>query len=363
MKIYIITGEKSGDQHAAQIVRHLRIKDNNIIVRAWGGDKLKSEKTQLVKHIDDLSYMGFWEVFLNLFKIINNIKFCKNDIINFSPDLLILVDYPGFNLKIAEFAHKNNIKTYYYISPKTWAWKTSRIKILKKYVNRMFVIFPFEKDFYANYGYNVEYYGNPIYDQIINGKYNLELENTKPVISLFPGSRKQEINKMLPVMLEVIKFYPDYQFIISGTNSFTTNYYASFTNGYNVDIVFESPYDLLSVSRAALVTSGTATLETALMKVPQVVCYKTSLLSFMIAKIFIKIKYISLVNILLNKNVVDELIQFDFNVKNLKTSLDKILDKNYSLKLISNYKEIRSLLKSNGVAKKISSEILKSKNS
>ena len=363
MKIYIITGEKSGDQHAAQIVNQLKKKNNNLKIRVWGGDKLKAEGVTLVKHIDDISYMGFWEVFINLFRILNNIKFCKNDIIKFSPDIIILVDYPGFNLKIAEFAFKNNIKVYYYISPKLWAWKSGRINLIKKYVNRMFVIFPFEKEFYEKHSYKVEYYGNPIYDQIINGKFSLKLDNKKPVISLFPGSRKQEISKILPTMLSIINFYPQYHFVISATNSFSIDYYKKFTEGYNIDIIFDRPYDILSISQASLVTSGTATLETALMEIPQVVCYKTSLLSFLIAKYFIKIKYISLVNILLNKEVVDELIQLDFTSDNLKESLDKILDNKYSAELLLSYKKLKLLLQSDGVANKISSEILKSKTS
>ena len=367
MKIYIVTGEKSGDQHAADIVRHLNSKDKNLKIRAWGGEKLKEQGVTLAKHINEISYMGFWEVFKNLFKIFNNLKFCKRDILNFSPDLIFLVDYPGFNLKIAEFASNNNIKVYYYISPKIWAWKSSRIHIIKKYIDKMFVIFPFEKEFYKNYGFDVEYYGNPIYDSVINNKYTLEPSPNLPVISLFPGSRKQEIDKILPLMLKAVNDFSKYQLIISATNSFSIDYYNKFIENYklssnynqtcNIDILFDRPYDILSISKAALVTSGTATLETALMNVPQLVCYKTSLISYFIAKYFINIKYISLVNILLDKLVVDELIQFDLTVENIKKGLDKLINDDNRV-LSSDYNNLKNLLKSKGVAKKLASEIL-----
>ena len=372
MKIYIVTGEKSGDQHAADIVRHLNRKDKNLKIRAWGGEKLKEQGVTLAKHINEISYMGFWEVFKNLFKIFNNLKFCKRDILNFSPDLIFLVDYPGFNLKIAEFASNNNIKVYYYISPKIWAWKSSRIHIIKKHIDKMFVIFPFEKEFYKNYGFDVKYYGNPIYDSVINNKYILEPSPNLPVISLFPGSRKQEIDKILPLMLKAVNDYSKYQFIISATNSFSIDYYNKFIESYklssnskqtcNIDILFDRPYDILSISKAALVTSGTATLETALMNVPQLVCYKTSLISYFIAKYFINIKYISLVNILLDKLVVDELIQFDLTVENIKKGLDKLINDDNRV-LSSDYNNLKNLLKSNGVAKKLASEILEIKGS
>jgi len=358
MKIYIITGEKSGDKHASKIVHELKNLDNNLKFKAWGGNHLESEGVILDKHINEISYMGFWEVFINIFKVINNFNQCKKDILRFSPDLILLVDYPGFNLKIAEFAFKNNFKVNYYISPKVWAWKFSRVNKIKKYVNRMFVIFPFEKDLYREQGVEVEYFGNPIYEDIEDSSNNFDLIDHKPIISLFPGSRKQEINLILPLMLKIIKFYPNYNFIISATDSFSSDYYNKLTEGYDVTHVFNRSYDLLSVSQASLVTSGTATLETALMNIPQVVCYKTSFLSYIIAKSLVNIPYVSLINILLNRKVVDELIQSKLTVKNIKESLDKVLDRDQLKPLFSDYDNLRNLLASKNVSGKIAANIL-----
>ena len=363
MKIYLIVGERSGDQHAAKIVKELK-NDKNIIIRGWGGDDLKSHGMQLDRHIDEVSYMGFWEVFKNLKKIYNLIKECKKDILNFSPDLILLVDYPGFNLRIAEFAHKNKISTYYYISPKIWAWKKSRINKIRKYVNRMFVIFPFEKEYYKDFNLNVEYLGNPVFEDINGKKFNFDY-NKKPVISLFPGSREQEVSLVLPVMLEVVKFFPDYNFVISATNSFNIDFYNTYIDKYeNVDLIYGKSLEILSVSKAALVTSGTATLETALMNVPQIVCYKTSNLSYLIAKYLVKIKYISLVNILLDKESVVELIQSKLTVENLRQNLDHILKDENIKEIKSDYKTLKSLLSTKQkVSEAIAKEIFSIKNS
>ena len=363
MKIYLIVGERSGDQHAAKIVEELK-KDKNVIIRGWGGDDLKSQGMHIDMHIDEVSYMGFWEVFKNLKKIYNLIKECKKDILNFSPDLILLVDYPGFNLRIAEFAHKNKITTYYYISPKIWAWKKSRINKIRKYVNRMFVIFPFEQEYYKDFNLNVEYLGNPVFEDINDKKFNFDY-NKKPVISLFPGSREQEVSLVLPVMLEVVKFFPDYNFVISATNSFNIDFYNTYIDKYeNVDLIYGKSLEILSVSKAALVTSGTATLETALMNVPQIVCYKTSNLSYLIAKYLVKIKYISLVNILLNKESLVELIQSKLTVDNLRQNLDHILKDENVKEIKSDYKTLKSLLSTKQkVSEAIAKEIFSIKNS
>jgi lipid-A-disaccharide synthase len=318
----------------------------------------------LHRHIDEVSYMGFWEVFKNLKNIYNLINECKDDILQFSPDLVLLVDYPGFNLRIAEFAHKNKITTYYYISPKIWAWKKSRINKIRKYVNRMFVIFPFEQEYYKDFNLNVEYLGNPVFEDINGKKFNFDY-NKKPVISLFPGSREQEVSLVLPVMLEVVKFFPDYNFVISATNSFNIDFYNAYIDKYeNVDLIYGKSLEILSGSKAALVTSGTATLETALMNVPQIVCYKTSNLSYLIAKYLVKIKYISLVNILLNKESVVELIQSKLTVDNLRQNLDRILKDENIKEIKSDYKTLKSLLSTKQkVSEAIAKEIFSIKNS
>jgi len=362
MKIYLIVGERSGDQHAAKIVEELK-KDKNVIIRGWGGDDLKSQGMHIDRHIDEVSYMGFWEVFKNLKKIYNLIKECKKDILNFSPDLVLLVDYPGFNLRIAEFAHKNKISTYYYISPKIWAWKKSRINKIRKYVNRMFVIFPFEKEYYKDFNFKVEYFGNPVFENIDGKKFSFDY-GKKPIISLFPGSRKQEVSLVLPIMLEIVKFFPSYNFVISATNSFNIDFYNKFINEYeNVDVIYDKSLEILSISKAALVTSGTATLETALMNVPQIVCYKTSNLSYLIAKYLVQIKYISLVNILLDKESVVELIQSKLTVGNLRKNLAHILKYENIKEIQFDYKTLKSILITRQkVSKAIAKEILSIKN-
>ena len=362
MKIYLIVGERSGDQHAAKIVEELK-KDKNVIIRGWGGDDLKSQGMHIDRHIDEVSYMGFWEVFKNLKKIYNLIKECKKDILNFSPDLILLVDYPGFNLRIAKFAHKNKISTYYYISPKIWAWKKSRINKIRKYVNRMFVIFPFEKEYYKDFNFKVEYFGNPVFENIDGKKFSFDY-GKKPIISLFPGSRKQEVSLVLPIMLEIVKFFPSYNFVISATNSFNIDFYNKFINGYeNVDVIYDKSLEILSISKAALVTSGTATLETALMNVPQIVCYKTSNLSYLIAKYLVQIKYISLVNILLDKESVVELIQSKLTVGNLRKNLAHILKYENIKEIQFDYKTLKSILITRQkVSKAIAKEILSIKN-
>ena len=358
MKIYIITGEKSGDQHASQIVNELKKQYNNIQVRAWGGNALESYNVKIDKHIKEINYMGFWYVIKNVFQIFKNLRQCKQNILDFSPDLILLVDYPGFNLKIAEFANKNNFKIFYYISPKIWAWKSSRIKKIKKYIDKMFIIFPFEKKYYLDRGVDVNYFGNPVLEYISNNKFN-QIYSDKPIISLLPGSRKQEIERVLPIMLEATKFFPDYNFIISATNTFSVDYYQEYTKGYSVDILFDKQYDLLYSSKASIVTSGTSTLEAALMNIPQIACYKTSIFSYFFAKLLVKIKYISLVNILLGKNAVVELIQNKLTPTNIKENLDQILDGNTRSEMLNNYEELKNILQKNkSVSKEIAREIL-----
>ena len=349
MRYYIVTGEPSGDMHAANLVNELKKLDKNMVVRAWGGERLISEGVSLARDITKNTFMGFWSVVKNLRTLISNLNFCKEDILAFKADALILVDYPGFNLKIAEFAKKKGIKVFYYISPKVWAWNKSRIFKLKKFIDHLLVIFPFEVEFYKTYGLEVTYVGNPLLDEIAKQNYSFSFKSSKQIIALLPGSRKQEIESILPEMLKVIPSFPDYQFVLAATNVFSKTYYQSFIKDKDVLCVYDKTYGLLSNARAAIVTSGTATLEAALFKVPQVVCYKTNWLTYILAKFLIKIKYLSLVNILLDKEVVKELIQKDLNKENLSNELTNLLLTKD--KLLLDYEKISHLLNKKGASK------------
>lgn len=357
MKYYIITGEPSGDLHAANLVSELKRIDNNASIRAWGGERLIAEGVDLAKHIKETAFMGFWDVIKNLRTIKLNLNFCKKDLLEYNPDAIILVDYPGFNLKIAEFAKKKGIKVFYYISPKVWAWNKSRIFKIKKYIDHLVVILPFEVEFYNKYGVEVTYIGNPILDEIAKKDYSFSYKATKPIIALLSGSRKQEIDKILPIMLSIIDEFPEYEFVIAATKNIGKDYYNKFISNRNVALVFDETYGLLANSEAALVTSGTATLETALFKVPQVVCYKTNWLTYIIAKLLIKINYLSLVNILMDKLVIKELIQSDLKKESLISELVSILDNNESI--IKNYDRLISLLDKKGASRNFANFIMK----
>ncbi len=328
MRLYVIAGEASGDLHGSNLLKELRAKAPNTSFRFWGGDEMQKIAGKPVKHIKELAFMGFIEVVLNLRTILRNITFCKQDILDFKPDALVLIDYPGFNMRIAEWAKSQGIQVIYYVSPQIWAWKQNRVYKIKKVVDKMYVILPFEKDFYKKFDFDVEYVGHPLLDAIHN--YNQQevqspFEIDKKVIAVLPGSRKQEIERKLPIMLESIKSFKEYTFIIAGAPSLDREFYAPFLVHENIQIVFGKTYDLLKISTAALVTSGTATLETALFKVPEVVCYKGSSISYQIAKRLIKIKFISLVNLILDKEVVKELIQNECNPTKIKEELTAIL--------------------------------------
>ena len=360
MKYYIIAGEASGDLHGSNLMKSLYNEDPNAEIRFWGGDLMQSVGGTLVKHYRDLSFMGFLEVALNIKTILNNIKICKKDILEFQPDVLIFIDYPGFNMRIAKWAKKLGMKTHYYISPQIWAWKENRIKDIKRDIDKMYVILPFEKDFYENkHLYQVEFVGHPLIDAIHNRKTVNEIEfrkennlSDKPIIAILPGSRKQEITKMLSVMLSVVNDFSEYQFVIAGAPSQEYSFYSTFLTSKNCHFISNKTYDLLSVSCAALVTSGTATLETALFKVPEVVCYKGSWLSYQIAKRIVTLKYISLVNLIMDKEVVTELIQENCNTKNIKIELQKLLDSNYRTEVLKNYNELEMKLGGSGASQK-----------
>ncbi|HTO34670.1 MAG TPA: lipid-A-disaccharide synthase [Flavobacterium sp.] len=368
MKYYIIAGEASGDLHGANLIKALKKEDANADIRFWGGDLMESAGGVLVKHYRDLAFMGFVEVLMNLRTILKNIKFCKQDIEKFNPDVIIFIDYPGFNMRIATWAKQKGIPTHYYISPQIWAWKENRIKDIKRDVDKMYVILPFEKDFYeTKHNFAVEFVGHPLIDAIHNRKTvsredfirenNLE---DKPIIALLPGSRKQEIKKKLTVMLSVVKDFADYQFVIAGAPSQDFEFYKTFLKDQNVSFISNKTYDLLSHSYAALVTSGTATLETALFKVPEVVCYKGNRISYEIAKRIITLKYISLVNLIMDKEVVKELIQNELNTKNLKTELQKLLNPEYRKNLLHEYDLLEEKLGGTGASEKTARLIVKS---
>ena len=371
MKYYIIAGEASGDLHGSNLMKALQKKDVNAEFRFWGGDLMQQVGGPLVKHYRDLAFMGFIEVIMNLRTITKNLSFCKKDIEVFQPDRIIFIDYPGFNLRIAKWAKLRGFQTHYYISPQIWAWKENRIKEIKRDVDAMYVILPFEKQFYEEkHSYPVEFVGHPLIDAIANrnqiDEYEFRAEhelNEKPIIALLPGSRKQEIKKMLSVMLSLVDNYPDYQFVIAGAPSQDYNFYKPFITNANVSFVSNKTYDLLSVSSAALVTSGTATLETALFKVPQVVCYKGSWISYQIGKRLVKgIAYISLVNLIMDKEVVKELIQNEFNKKHLNQELKIILDNYERAKFFIHYYELEKKLGGKGASEKVANLIYNSIN-
>ena len=369
MKYYIIAGEASGDLHGSNLMKALLKKDVNANFRFWGGDLMQAVGGTLVKHYKERSFMGFVEVLKNLPKIFKDISLCKNDIEGYRPDVIIFIDNSGFNLRIAKWAKQKGFRTNYYISPQVWASRAKRVYAIKRDIDAMYVILPFEEAFYKTYGYDVTFVGHPLIDAISDriqvDEYAFRkqhLLNDNPIIALLPGSRKQEITKTLSVMLSLADDYPTYQFVIAGAPSQDFEFYEPFISNPNVGFVNNKTYDLLSVSSAALVTSGTATLETALFKVPQVVCYKGSNISYQIAKRIITLKYISLVNLIMDKKVVTELIQNDFNTQQLKKELDIILDDYERTNFFLNYYDLEKKLGGKGASDKTASLIFKSLN-
>lgn len=355
MKYYVIAGEASGDLHGSNLLRAIRERDPAAEFRCWGGDLMKAQGATLVKHYRELAFMGFSEVLMNLRTILRNIDSCKKDIADWKPDVVILIDYPGFNLRIAGFVQSIGIKVFYYISPQIWAWKESRVHKIKKIVDRMFVILPFEKDFYKRYDYPVDFVGHPLLDAVASfpGTLDLPGNDERPVIALLPGSRKQEIGTMLPLMLACAKRFPHYRFVVAGAPSQTKEYYASLMQGQDVAIVYNQTYALLRRSYAALVTSGTATLETALFGVPEVVCYKGSAISYQIAKRLVKVKYISLVNLVMDREVVKELIQYELTVDQLESELKRITDDAEGRsRMLTDYEQLREKLGGTGASAK-----------
>ena len=370
MRYYIIAGEASGDLHGSNLMKELKKRDQNAEFRFWGGDLMLKQADNIVRHYRELAYMGLVEVLQNLGKIIRNIRFCKNDINSFKPDAVILIDYPGFNLRIARFAKQQGFRVYYYISPKVWAWKQSRVETIKTCVDKMFVILPFEIDFYRKHNFDVDYVGNPILDSIENktkslvSKQEFFTKNSideKPIIALLPGSRKQEINKIIPVMLEIVGQYPEHQFVIAATSGVPADYYRLLIpDDSGIKIVYDQTYALLKYSFAAVVTSGTATLEAALLNVPEVVGYIANKLSYMIGKRFVRVPYISLVNLIMGKEVVREFIQNEMTGKTIKKELDRLLfDIEYRENMLKNFSELKETIGKPGASKRVAELILK----
>lgn len=367
MKYYIIAGEASGDLHGSNLIKAILAKDTNAKIRCWGGDQMQKAGGTLVRHYKEMAFMGFAEVLTNLNTIFKNIKFCKEDIESYNPDVIIFIDYSGFNLRIARWAKENKYRTNYYISPQIWASREGRIKNIKRDIDAMYVILPFEKNFYEKkHNYPVHFVGHPLIDAIgqieIGNEQEFrkehDLDPHKPIIALLPGSRKQEVRQMLGLMLKITDSFSAYQFVIAGAPSLDIDFYSEFLKNYDVSLVFDKSYELLSHSHAALVTSGTATLETALFKVPQVVCYKGNWISYQIAKRIITLDYISLVNLIMDKEVVKELIQADLTSQNLSRELSRILDGPMREAQLKAYKELEKKLGGKGASDKAAALII-----
>ncbi len=356
MKYYIISGEASGDLHGSNLIKELHLLDKETSIRCWGGDKMEAAGATLVKHYKELAFMGFTEVLKNIGTIFKNLRFCKEDILQFQPDAILLIDYPGFNLRIAKWAKSKGFKIIYYISPQVWAWKENRVKMMRQCIDKMICILPFEKTYYKNkWNWEVDYVGHPLVEVIEDFKKNnpaLSVNKTQKIIALLPGSRKQEILKKLPIMLQLSNEFSDYQFIVAKAPGLEESFYNELLQPYkNVSWVVNQTYELLSQSTAALVTSGTATLETALFNVPEVICYKGNALSYQIAKRLIHIKYICLVNLIMDKEVVKELIQDELTVENLRHELNELIhNKAKQLQLNTDYATLKNILSSGGHA-------------
>ncbi len=351
MKYYIIAGERSGDLHGSNLIKALKKNDLQSNIRGFGGDYMKDAGMELVVHYSKLAFMGFVAVIANLTKISQLLKVCKNDILEFKPDVIILIDYAGFNMRIAKFAKANGFKVFYYISPKVWAWNTGRAWKLKANVDRMFCILPFEKDFYKSFDWEVDYVGNPVLDAVKafepDGNFLTKnsISNANKIVALLPGSRKIELQRMLPVMAEVVKANPDYQFVVAAVKTLPDELYAPLRAIPSVKFVYDATYDLLANAKAAIVTSGTATLETGLFKVPQAVIYRASSIEYFIGIRFVKVKFISLVNLIANRLVIKEFLQHTMTSENVNAELKNLLeDESYRKKMLSDYDEVYKIL-------------------
>lgn len=357
MKYYIISGERSGDLHASNLIRAIREQDKTAEVRGIGGEYLEQTGTTLFRHYKEIAVMGIWEVVTSISKLRRIFNDCQNDILKFKPDVVILVDFGGFNLRMAKFLKAHAIKVFYYISPKIWAWNQSRAYKIKATVDRMFVILPFEKEFYGKFSMNADYVGNPVYDAVTAHRPDPSFREAnglspRPIIAILPGSRKQEVLSMLSTMTGIVPFFTEFQFVIAAVSNLPEEFYKPFEK-QGIAVVYDKTYDLLLNSEAAVVASGTATLETALLEVPQVVCYRTSMVTYSIGKLLVKINFISLVNLIAGREVVKELLQKDFTSEKLGAELRRILeDKQYRQQMIEGYKEVKTILGAPGASEK-----------
>lgn len=367
LKLYIIAGEASGDLHGSNLIKALRQQRPDVQCRIWGGDLMQAAGGVLVKHYRDLAFMGFVEVLKNLRTIFRNLAFCKRDILDYRPDALVLIDYPGFNLRIARWAKQQGIRVVYYISPQIWAWHQSRVHAIRRDVDQMLVILPFEQGFFKKHGMDVEFVGHPLLDAIKFEGLKVETQSPQPnisaetsnLITLMPGSRRQEVQRILPVMLSATAFFPEYRFVVAGASSLPAEFYRPFLEkSPRVELVQGQTYNLLREARAALVKSGTSTLETALFGVPQVVCYAGNPISYAIARRVVQVKYISLVNLILDRPLVRELIQNELNTSNLRSALAEILSPSGTQTLRKGYEELRHLLGDGGASDRAARAIL-----
>ncbi len=369
MKYFIISGEQSGDLHGSNLVKELVRCDQKAEIRCWGGDLMEAAGATLLMHYRKTAFMGFVGVAKNLFTIRNLLALCKQQITGFNPDVVILIDYPGFNFRIAEFAKKSGYRVFYYISPKLWAWKEGRVKRVKKYVDRMYIIFPFEVDFYRKHNIEVEYRGNPLLDETEKKLMTFPPKNdirkslglgNKPVIAILAGSRKSEVRDILPSILKAVRHFPDYQFVLAGVKNLPDELYNRIIGEEHVILIKDKTYEILYVSEAALVKSGTATLETALLGIPEVVCFRGDIISMLIAWIVIKVKYISLVNLITGYEAVKELIQYSLNEKNLVSELTAILPGGSKReKILNDYIKVREILGPAGASERIAGDMVR----
>jgi lipid-A-disaccharide synthase len=366
LKLYIIAGEASGDLHGSNLIKALHTHQDNLSIRAWGGDMMERAGATVVKHYRDLAFMGFYEVLVNLRTILKNIRYCKKDILDFEPHALILIDYPGFNLRIARWAHEQKIPVLYYIAPQVWAWKENRIHAMRKHIHHLFVVLPFEKEYFEKRQMPVTFVGHPLLDQVSTSRVSKEdfkrnnQLNEKPVVALLPGSRKQEIRTMLPIMLEVTERFPEYQFVVAGAPSQSEEFYRAIAGDKTPTILFGKTSEILRHADAGLITSGTATLEAGIYKVPQVVCYKGSPISYAIAKRLVKIRFISLVNLILNRGAVTELIQHALTADNITQELSELLRNEHRRnQMRSDYDELHNTLGGSGASDRTANAMLK----
>lgn len=369
MKYFIIAGEKSGDLHGSNLIKGLIAADSDAVIECWGGELMEQAGGKLLKHYSDMAFMGYMAVIHNLGSIFRNMALCRKQIAAFSPDVVILIDFPGFNFRIAEYASSLGIKVFYYISPKIWAWKEYRVKKIRKYVNRMFIIFPFETEFFKKHGMEVEYYGNPLVDEIDKWRKsspgNDEIRaslglDERPVITLLAGSRRDEVRHILPPMLQAAKGFKNYQFVLAAVSNIPKDLYSTITAGSDIKIITGKTYELLAVSEAALVKSGTSTLEAAIIGTPEVVCYSGDPVSFAIVKRLVNVKFISLVNLIMDREVVRELIQDENNPERIAQELSLILKGGAGReRMLNDYSKLNEILGPAGASDRIALEMVR----